>query len=112
MMVMPTMFCLKFKDLLKYEAPFAQYTNSTWCIFGLSIGLILVSFGKDSSTTQTSLYVANLIGTLFIDLLKMVLIPLVFTSITVGVANLQAHQQIHRVWISTLSFSHFQCLLR
>ena len=79
--------------------------------FGLSIGLILVSFGKDSSTTQTSLYVANLIGTLFIDLLKMVLIPLVFTSITVGVANLQAHQQIHRVWISTLSFFVFSMFI-
>ena len=43
-------------------------------------------------------------GTLFIDLLKMILIPLVFTSIAVGIANLQAHKQVHRVWITTLSF--------
>ena len=76
-------------------------------VFGILIGLALVSIGKDSTITQTSLYAANLIGTFFIDLLKMVLIPLVFTSITVGVANLQAHQQIHRVWISTLSFFVF-----
>jgi Na+/H+-dicarboxylate symporter len=53
------------------------------------------------------LYAANLVGTLFIDLLKMVLIPLVFTSIAVGVANLQAHKQIHRVWIYTLGFFVF-----
>jgi Na+/H+-dicarboxylate symporter len=45
-----------------------------------------------------------LISTLFIDLLKMVLVPLVFTSIVVGVANLRAHQQINRVWLATLSF--------
>ena len=76
-------------------------------VFGILIGLALVSVGKDSAITQTSLYAANLIGTFFIDLLKMVLIPLVFTSITVGVANLQAHKQIHRVWISTLSFFVF-----
>ena len=76
-------------------------------VFGILIGLALVSVGKDSAITQTSLYSANLIGTFFIDLLKMVLIPLVFTSITVGVANLQAHKQIHRVWISTLSFFVF-----
>src|SRR5690606_13471011 len=39
-----------------------------------------------------------------IDLLKMVLIPLVFTSIVVGIANLQAHRQVHRVWMTTLGF--------
>jgi Na+/H+-dicarboxylate symporter len=76
-------------------------------VLGILIGLALVSVGKDSAITQTSLYAANLIGTFFFDLLKMVLIPLVFTSITVGVANLQAHKQIHRVWISTLSFFVF-----
>ena len=47
---------------------------------------------------------AGLVGNLFIDLLKMVLIPLVFTSIAVGVANLRAHRQMHRVWIATLGF--------
>jgi Na+/H+-dicarboxylate symporter len=79
--------------------------------FGIAIGASLISIGKDSTTTQTSLYVANLVGTLFIDLLKMVLIPLVFTSISVGVANLQAHKQIHRVWISTLGFFAFSMFL-
>jgi Na+/H+-dicarboxylate symporter len=72
--------------------------------FGIIFGLALLALGKTTPITQSSLYVANLLGTLFIDLLKMVLVPLVFTSIVVGVANLQAHQQIHRVWISTLGF--------
>ncbi|MDD1615581.1 MAG: sodium:dicarboxylate symporter, partial [Methylococcaceae bacterium NSP1-2] len=68
--------------------------------FGIVIGLGLLALGKTAPITQSSLYVANLLGTLFIDLLKMVLVPLVFTSIAVGVANLQAHKQIHRVWIT------------
>lgn len=76
-------------------------------LFGIIIGLALLAMGKTAPITQSSLYVANLLGTLFIDLLKMVLVPLVFTSIVVGVANLQAHQQIHRVWISTLGFFAF-----
>ena len=75
--------------------------------FGIAIGLGLLALGKTAPITQSSLYVANLLGTLFIDLLKMVLVPLVFTSIVVGVANLQAHKQIHRVWISTLGFFAF-----
>ena len=75
--------------------------------FGVVFGFGLLSMGKGSATTEVSLYISNLVGTLFIDLLKMVLIPLVFTSIAVGVANLQAHKQIHRVWISTLGFFVF-----
>jgi len=34
----------------------------------------------------------------------MILIPLVFCSISVGIANLRQHQQMHRVWLSTLLF--------
>jgi Na+/H+-dicarboxylate symporter len=71
---------------------------------GILLGLGLVMLDRDSSISQNSLYIANLIGTLFIDLLKMVLVPLVFTSIVVGVANLRAHQQINRVWLAALSF--------
>lgn len=59
---------------------------------------------KESSTSQIGLYIAELLGMLFVDLLKMVMVPLVFTSIAVGVANLRAHQQMHRVWITTLVF--------
>ncbi|MFI3189355.1 glutamate:proton symporter [Crenothrix sp. D3] len=79
--------------------------------FGIVIGLGLLTIGKDSTITQSSVYAAGLLGTLFIDLLKMVLIPLVFTSIVVGVANLQAHQQIHRVWMLTLSFFVFSMFI-
>jgi Na+/H+-dicarboxylate symporter len=53
---------------------------------------------------QGGLYASGLIGTLFIDLLKMILIPLVLCSISVGIANLRQHQQMHRVWVSSLIY--------
>jgi Na+/H+-dicarboxylate symporter len=73
-------------------------------LIGVAGGLGLSALGKDAPFTQNALYATGLVGTLFIDLLKMVLIPLVFTSIAVGVANLRAHRQMHRVWVTTLGF--------
>lgn len=73
-------------------------------LLGVVLGLWFAMLGQESTVTQNSLYVAKLVGTLFVDLLRMVLIPLVFTSIVVGVANLRSHQQMNRVWVSTLGF--------
>ena len=74
---------------------------------GILLGLVFSGLGRESVVTQNGLYIAGLMGTLFIDLLKMVLIPLVFTSIAVGVANLRAHRQMHSVWKATLGFFVF-----
>jgi len=71
---------------------------------GVLLGLWFAMLGQESTIAQNSLYVAKLVGNLFVDLLRMVLIPLVFTSIVVGVANLRSHQQMNRVWMSTLGF--------
>lgn len=73
-------------------------------VLGVALGLGFSALEESSPLTQGGLYVAGLVGTLFIDLLKMVLIPLVFTSIAVGVANLRAHHQMHRVWQTTLLY--------
>lgn len=73
-------------------------------LFGILSGLWFAMLGQESSVTQNTLYAAKLVSTLFIDLLRMVLIPLVFTSIVVGVANLRLHQQMNRVWQGTLFF--------
>lgn len=73
-------------------------------IFGVTIGLYFHSMGAENNVVQGGLYVSGLVGTLFIDLLKMILIPLVFCSIAVGIANLRQHQQMHRVWVTTLIF--------
>jgi Na+/H+-dicarboxylate symporter len=73
------------------------------CLLGIAAGLWLNSIGQ-SPLRQDILYGAKLTGTLFLDLLRMVLVPLVFASIVVGVANLRANNKMHRVWITTLSF--------
>ena len=76
-------------------------------IVGVAVGLYFHSLGAENTLVKGGLYTAGLIGTLFIDLLKMILIPLVFCSIAVGIANLRQHQQMHKVWISTLLFFAF-----
>ena len=73
-------------------------------IVGVLAGIFLHGLGVNAPVVKNSLYVSGLIGTLFIDLLKMILIPLVFCSIAVGIANLRQHQQMHKVWVSTLVF--------
>jgi len=73
-------------------------------LFGVLIGLYFQQQNADSALVQGGLYASGLIGTLFIDLLKMILVPLVFCSIAVGIANLRQHSQIHRVWVTALLF--------
>ena len=73
-------------------------------IFGVMVGLYFHALGAENTTVQSGLYAAGLVGTLFIDLLKMILIPLVFCSISVGIANLRQQQQMHFVWVTTLVF--------
>ncbi len=73
-------------------------------IVGVAVGLYFQALGAESPVAQGGLYASGLLGTLFIDLLKMILIPLVFCSITVGIANLRQHRQMHRVWVTTLLF--------
>lgn len=73
-------------------------------VLGLLLGWGMGSLTPESPAREAGLYASGLVGGLFIDLLKMILIPLVFTSIAVGVANLQAHRQVHRVWITTLVY--------
>jgi Na+/H+-dicarboxylate symporter len=80
-------------------------------LIGIVLGLGMSSLGKDASTAQHGIYVAGIVGGVFVDLLKMVLVPLVFCSITVGVANLRQHHQMHRVWTTTLAFFVFSMLV-
>jgi Na+/H+-dicarboxylate symporter len=71
---------------------------------GVLVGLYFQRLGANHAAAQQGIYFSGLLGTLFIDLLKMILIPLVFCSITVGIANLRQHSQMHRVWVTTMVF--------
>ncbi|HMU88725.1 MAG TPA: cation:dicarboxylase symporter family transporter, partial [Agitococcus sp.] len=58
-------------------------------LWGAGLGILLAYLCRQylpSSSHENVLYLAGLIASLFIGLLKMVLIPLVFSSIVVGVA--------------------------
>ncbi|MFC3609194.1 dicarboxylate/amino acid:cation symporter [Stutzerimonas tarimensis] len=73
-------------------------------VLGLAFGWLTGLMPTDSELRLGVIYASTLIGSIFVGLLQMVLIPLVFTSIAVGVANLQAHRQVNRVWMSTLAY--------
>lgn len=73
-------------------------------LLGILTGLILNLEGAGSLARIHVLPILDLIGGLFIDLLKMVVIPLIFTSVTTGVASLGGHEQAGRIWRWTLAF--------
>ena len=73
-------------------------------VVGLLLGVALSLLPAEDGLRQGVLYGSTLVSGVFIGLLKMVLMPLVFTSIVVGVANLQAHRQAKSVWKTALLF--------
>lgn len=73
-------------------------------VIGIAVGLLISALPADDGVREAVLYGSTVISSIFIGMLKMVLVPLVFTSIAVGVANLQAHHQANRVWITTVIY--------
>ncbi|OTG87991.1 dicarboxylate/amino acid:cation symporter [Acinetobacter sp. ANC 4558] len=71
-------------------------------ILGVIFGLILNIY-PETEFFNASLYGLNIASSIFIGLLKMLLVPLIFSSIVVGVSNLQATGQLNRVWKITLA---------
>ena len=84
-----------------------KISSNTKILIGGLVGLLIgAGLTTEHGRTYTSevIYGAQLVSNLFLDLLKLVLVPLVFTSIAIGVANLQSHKKMHKVWILTLGF--------
>ncbi|AXY59002.1 dicarboxylate/amino acid:cation symporter [Acinetobacter sp. WCHAc010052] len=71
-------------------------------ILGLIAGYVLTLF-PGTQFFHAGIYGLSIISSIFIGLLKMLLIPLIFSSIVVGVSNLQAGGQLGRVWKITLA---------
>lgn len=72
-------------------------------LFGIIVGYIL-SQTPESPITPSLIGILTMISTLFINMLKMVIIPLIFSSLTVGITNLQEHRHSHRVWQLTIAY--------
>ncbi len=73
-------------------------------VAGILLGLSFSTLGLETPTSHYGLAALGILSTVFVGLLKMVMIPLVFTSIVVGVSQLQVHQRMRRVWLTTLCF--------
>lgn len=73
-------------------------------VAGILLGLSFSALGLETPTSHYGLAALGILSTVFVGLLKMVMIPLVFTSIVVGVSQLQVHQRMRRVWMTTLCF--------
>lgn len=85
-----------------------KFSLNTQILIGSLVGVLggwwLSAAAPSAATSGGVLYGAKLLGNLFLDLLRLVLIPLVFSSIVVGVASLRTHNRMHRVWVTTLLF--------
>lgn len=77
----------------------------------LAFGILLQQLGTEAAIYPKAIFACDIIGNTFVDLLKMILIPLVFTSVTVGVAHLRYHNNKHQVWQTTLVFFLFTATL-
>lgn len=71
-------------------------------VLGVVFGFVLNQF-PNTEFLSASLYGLNIASSIFIGLLKMLLVPLIFSSILVGVSNLEAGHQLSRVWKITLA---------
>jgi Na+/H+-dicarboxylate symporter len=70
-------------------------------IIGTLIGLIYHTTGNKDGIIYTSII---LLGDIFIRLLKMVIVPLIFTSIVMGVSSIKDQSKIGRLGIKTLLY--------
>lgn len=71
-------------------------------VLGVLFGLLLNQFSPESSFHSASIYGLGIASGIFIGFLKLILVPLIFTSIVVGVSNLQAHDRMDKVWKITV----------
>jgi Na+/H+-dicarboxylate symporter len=71
---------------------------------GAILGVYLNHQGVADSGNVPLISALQFAGGLFVDLLKMVLIPLVFTSVASGVASLGEHEHAGRIWRTTLTY--------
>ena len=72
-------------------------------VIGCFFGVILKSF--DSTMNIKPIYqMITLFGTIFVRLLKMVMIPLIFSSIILGVSSIGSGKRVGRIGIKTLLY--------
>lgn len=71
---------------------------------GAATGFYLNHIGPGAPAHALLVNPLQLAGSLFVDLLRMVLVPLVLTSVASGVASLGEHEDADRIWRWTLIY--------
>jgi len=82
-------------------------TTNHQILIGAFIGLVMgfyIKFNPSFFGSDSIIYVADLIADIFVSSLKMVLIPVIFFSISTGIANLSSHKQSSQIWFLTFFF--------
>ena len=70
---------------------------------GIVIGVIFQYSGTDLSQSNTYAFITAL-GTIFVRLLKMIIVPLIFTSIITGVSGIGDGSKLGRLGFKTLLY--------
>jgi proton glutamate symport protein len=78
-------------------------------VIGAVVGWLIGPTGKVGGVEVLGLF--EFLGTLFINLLKMVVVPLISASIVTGVASIGSGRDLGRLGIKTLAFYVFTTLL-
>jgi len=91
--------------------------NITWKIFigmglGITVGYILNKTYQDNtdSLNSASTYL-NLLSKIFLRMIKMIIGPLIFSILTVGIAKLGDFKLVGRIGAKTLGYFYFATLL-
>ena len=75
-------------------------------IAGLVLGLLVYSFGRDAAWVDSVIaYVTGPIGQIFLRLLFMLVLPLLFSALVIGIAEMGEIRALKRVGIATLIYT-------
>lgn len=97
-------------DMAREGAP-KEHGGLQWRILigfvaGLVAGLLAYSFAADADWVDTLIiYVTNPIGQLFLRLLFMLVIPLLFSALVVGIAEMGEIRALKKVGVTTLVYT-------
>jgi Na+/H+-dicarboxylate symporter len=91
--------------------------NITWKIFiGMTLGIIVGYFmntylkSNPEELASWSVYL-NLLSKIFLRLIKMIIGPLIFSILTVGIAKLGDFKTVGRIGVKTLGYFYFATIL-
>lgn len=91
--------------------------NITWKIFiGMTLGIIVgyilnQYYANDTTTLDSAGTYLNLLSKIFLRMIKMIIGPLIFSILTVGIAKLGDFKLVGRIGAKTLGYFYFATLL-